>query len=653
MNLRKSGLLLLGSVGLHTLSMLTHAAPPKPVASSPKPLLLVHDGKPQSAIVLEQPEDSTVAETVAYFVNTVKRSTGAEIPILTPGQAELLPKETVRINILPLARVDSAPSQANFLKEESYRLTVREDSLSIQAIASSPSAPDPLRPQSNPLRWAFNSILEESLGVRWLWPGELGTYVPKHSDLAVATKEVVYQPRLLIRSLRLSLRGYRHEARGQLVREAIQWAENHQAGIRGEIPMGHAFIHWWERYGATHPDYFAQAPKGIDQPFLGPHYVKLRLANPAVIDQIEQEYRAAGAPPYWNVSPNDRYGFDISEETRRWDIPSSSSPEKIWRGETNLTPRYVEFWNRIYERLKSINPDVKLSTYAYYSYYKPPPETRPLTAKCVIGLVHTYHAYDLWKAWAATGAELILRPNWWHLGADAPHIPNRAVHEYLKFTSQNGMIGMSMDSILGHWATQGINYYLVARMMTQPTLTMEEIMAEYLAAFGKGAPFVEKALAHFERLTEEYQYESDAGQLAALAASGKIANRWAKGSHQALPILWGEEAIAPAYQLLLEAEKAIDAPDSEEAGRVQFLRKGLDHLRLKRETIVLSEKATHSPSSKNLEAFAGAMKALTKLRADITEEHVIWQKSCEGHEDGHRVFVRQKDEAAALLPEEM
>ncbi len=609
--------------------------------------VLVADGRAHG-VLLVPASGEVYRQEALRFAHMVERATGVSLTLVSDDQVDSLSGENLIVSIGPTDLAKAKGLMDVALEEEGYRI-VRDGRIWYLLGDVGDGRPS-ARPQSCPLRWALNSILEESLGVRWLWPGELGTYIPARDELALPESRT-YQPRLEVRSLRLSLKAYREDA--PLVREAVAWAEDHQAGRRGAIRMGHAFIDWWKQYAQTNPDYFARTPDGIEQPFLGAGYVKLRLANPAVLEQIVEDYRKAGAPDYWNVAPNDRYGFDISEETRAWDLPTDLPVNKIWRGEVNLTPRYVMFWNRIYEHLKEINPKVKLMTYAYYSYFTPPPTERPLTAKCIIGIVTSYQRQDVWDGWAKTGSSLLLRPNWWHLGAEAPHLPISQVDRYFKHASENGMIGIDMDSVLGHWSTQGFNYYLVARLMTRPELPLESIIHEYTAAFGKGAGAIGEYLRYFEKLTDRYDYPHEEGSLARLVQDGKIDNRWAKGGQQALAFLWDEEVLKPAYALLDQAKEAINDPKSLAHQRVIFLWKGLDHLAKKREVIQLSEEAGRHPSDDNLKAFAVARRALDQMRVGLSREHVVWGKTAQRYEDGHRVFVQRSDERVELLPEEM
>jgi hypothetical protein len=615
-------------------------------------LAFVTDGTAGGTIILADEANDSISDAAEIFARTVREATGASLPIIPESEAGTLLADHPRLYLGPTAAARAEGLDVSQLPLETYRILAKGNAVFV--VGNDESESD-TKTVSRPTLWALNEVLEKQLGVRWLWPGDLGTYIPKKSDFVIPSFDVTYQPSLLIRSLRLNISKNRRLAAaeaqrdGRLKQEALLWAENHQAGQRGDIKFGHAFGHWWDRYSKDHPDYFAELPDGVAAPFPNADRVKLRLANPAVIEQIAQEYEAAGKPQYWNVCPNDGGGFDISEATRAWDIPAGQSIDDIFTARANLTARYVEFWNRLHQRLVQVNPDVVLTTYAYSAYRYPPPPQRPLTARAVLAIVDTYNAYDAWRAWSANGTELVLRPNWWHQGGDAPYLPLRKTAEYLKFAAQNGMVGLDMDSINGYWATQGINYYLAARLMTNPDLSLESVLDEYSSAFGKGAPKIKDYLAYWQIITDEYNYPLNAASEDAanvpsryqeLVRQKKVPASILNGSKYALPYLYKDEVIAPALQLLDQAEKLIGDSDELASKRVEFLRQGLRSLQATRDQIALGQKLKERPTEKIKEEFVKGSAALDTLREELSADHAIWAESIAWHENRYKVLIR-------------
>jgi len=633
-----------------------------PDSSKVEELSLVAANRANAVLIVSEKAGSAVQEAVRLFSETVRRSTGADLRIVKGGTPVSASEDIVRLYIGDCPESREAGIEEAALPEEGYRMLSRGKSLFIVGRDGEKEAGEE-KIISRPTLWALNSLLETHLGVRWLWPGELGTYVPKHHDFKVPPVDLVYQPKLLQRRLRIgygrnspivTLSRFSGEDE-RLQNEGILWVENHQQGERGKIKFGHAFGHWWQKYSHDYPDYFAKAPASVTQPlFKRPDWVKLRLSNPAVIEQIAAEYEAAGAPEFWNVCPNDGIGFDLSEETRAWDDPPNQNPGAIWSAKANLTARYVHFWNLLSARLKEINPAVTISTYAYSCYKTPPSAAKPLMAKAAIGIVPGYNETDLWKKWAAQPGTSImyLRPNWGHVGANAPHLALREMASFLQMAWENKMSGFDMDSLLGFWSTQGINYYLWARLMTHPELGRDDIIEEYTSAFGAGKEKIRAYFDFWEKITEEYAYSdvyfgeaklSKKGKYVQLIKSGKIRDSWVLGPRDALSFFYTDEVLAKASRFLDEAGTEVGDSDAEALARIEFLRDGLRELRATRDLFAMGRKIGEHPSKEKLADFRKRALELENYREELSVRHVIWGARVTRYEDTLRVPIRPRN----------
>jgi len=616
-------------------------------------VVLVEAGKALAVVVIPTVENKEIREAVDTFVQRVKRSTGSELPVVTEEAAASLTGDAVKLRLMVQGVNGNEVTDA--LAPESYRIEKKDGDVLIHAAAVGPGIKANPGLTSRPLMWALNSLLEEGLGARWLWPGELGTYLPQRDKFAVTARNEAVQPQLEYRSARLLLTkraplgSIEPAIDERLEREALQWGVDQRMGSRSEFVFGHAFSRWWEKYSKDHPDYFAELPPELKQPYPKPGAVKLRLSNPAVIEQIAQEYTDAGAPKYWNVCPNDGSGFDISKETLAWDLPQGQNISDIVQSRAKLTTRYVRFWNLLYERLKQINPDVELLTYAYSAYRDAPLPGHPLTAKAIIQVVDAADAYENWKGWRAGGHRLFLRPNWWHQGADAPYLAYELNNRFFRFAAENGMLGMDMDSVLGYWATQGVNYYTMARLLTDPKLTDEEMIREYTEAFGKGAPKINEYISYWRELSKKYNYSINAAggtepansEYQKLVKQGRIPRSVLNGSKYVLPYLYSDEVLQPALTMLDEAATLIGDESSEEARRVKFLREGLDSLKATREQVKLGQKLKLDPNPERLKEFVEGRKQLEKQREAWTRDHVLWAGSTKLYEERYHILLRE------------
>lgn len=616
---------------------------------------LVREGKAIGAIIIPEMPAPELERAVEAFVQTVKRSTGAILPVVSGEAATALPKEQPRLYIGPSPQLKKAGIDEESMKPESYRFVARGQTAYLMGKPVPESAQTRETVASAPTHWGLNGILEREIGVRWLWPGELGTFVPKKKDLTIPEMDITYQPKLMIRRLRF---GSVKSLPDNLSAEVYAWARNHQIGRREGYYFREAFVDWWDKYSAEHPDLFAELPRDRTQPYPKARWAKLRLANPKVLDFIAKEYKEAGAPQYWSICPNDGAGFDVSAITRAWDIPQNQEISDIaYARGANLTARYVRFWNLVYDRLKEINPEVILSTYAYSNYRYPPPKERPLTAKSIISIVDTLDAYEAWTGWSQYAYGMHLRPNWWHQGADAPYIPYEKTAKYIKFASENRMIGFDMDSLLGYWGTQGFNYYILTRLLTQPELSVEQLLEEYSSAFGAGAGKIRDYLKYWGKYSDAVNSPINAGgairnvpsKYDDLVRAGKIPLSILSGAKYALPYLYTDEVLKPAYALLDEAAEAIGDSDREALQRVEFLRKGLRQLEATREQIALGQKLKEKPNKKDLARFKKGARELEQLREQLTAEHVVWNTAQSGHENRYRVRIRPENLQAEEL----
>ncbi len=606
-------------------------------------VLLVAEGKATSVLVIPEGASDNLRAICENFIRIVQGATGAKIGLIAESEAATIAPGTLPIYVGNCkALTETMPDQP--LEAEEYRIRVRPNAIYVQGDDNAA----PVRPQkipSQPIRWALNRLLDDYLGVRFLWPGELGTHIPSRMDFAVPVNQISGRPQLEIRNLRLSFT-YPDSSPPTLLKlqnEAMEWSMNHQVGRRVNFLFGHAFIDWWNKYGEAHPDYFSLTPPpGVSKPDpKAPSYgktMKLQLSNTAVIEQIAKEYEEAGAPLLYNVCPNDHGRFDISPKTLAWDDPAGQSLVDIWHGmpEVNLTSRYVRFWNMVSKRLRKINPDVTLLSYAYMAYRFPPKEGFRFAGPIKIALVDSWDSFDTWKGWSKTGAELYLRPNWGFSPGTAPLLPLEEIHGYLAYALKDGLKGFDLDSILGNWAAEGLNHYLIARLIEKPELSREAIIEEYASAFGAAAPKVREYIDYWQKASSRLGYASLAGfssgpgggKYRKLQEERKIGRNYFAAPYEALPLLYPDALLQPAFALLDQAGTAAQT-DTEKA-RVEFLRNGLENTRLTRDLIDLGTRIRKMRKNEDktalMQQYRKQALELDRFRDSITQTHAVWSE---------------------------
>ena len=275
------------------------------------------------------------------------------------------------------------------------------------------------------------------------------------------------------------------------------WLKQQRMGRSVRYSFGHAFTRWWERFGKSHPEYFALV-NGKRQPVNRPDRVKLCVSNPAVWKQIAADWAARPDRGHFiNVCENDSGNYCECPECRKLDLPPR--PGKMWNDD--LSDRYLYFADQVLKEARKIDPKAAACHYAY-SVYRFPPRREKVDPNIIIGLVPRMLELDvnedMYKGWHKAGARKIyLRPNDFHVNTVLPMGFEKHIFEAFKMGVKYGIIGTDYDTLHGFWDISGLADYLIARGNVDPSKDFEYWMKEYCSMFGEAAPDVRKYYDHF------------------------------------------------------------------------------------------------------------------------------------------------------------
>jgi hypothetical protein len=394
-------------------------------------------------------------------------------------------------------------------------------------------------------RYAVTTFLEDQLGVRYIWPGELGKVVPHRETIVVDDFQHRFTPKLVQRRIRSM--GYHDRLQAGLDRlgftkgdhervlaeaqrtkaESPDWFGWHRLGGTLNLKSGHAFGHLWAKYGKDHPDWFALQPAGSRDQSKNPDRARLCVSNPDLIAAIAREKieELNNNPSLLGVSiaPNDggRPAFCTcpqcealdSAKGRKvllWDFSKGSRRDFE---HVSLTDRMVSFWNAIAEQVAKVHPDKFLVVDAY-SVYAAPPVERKLHPNLVVRFAPLgYHTEEYrheslrdWEGWSKAAQRIYFRPNLM-LAGRRDGMPLLYVHKFgkdFRYLANHGMMGTDFDACCHHWATQGLNYYIVARLHWNPDQDVDALVDDYCqAGFGAAAKSVRRYFDGLETLMDE------------------------------------------------------------------------------------------------------------------------------------------------------
>ncbi len=190
---------------------------------------------------------------------------------------------------------------------------------------------------------------------------------------------------------------------------------------------------------------------------------------------------------------------------------TTSPPRKIRY--VSLTDRMVKFWNQLALQVSAERPDTRFVVYAY-SAYAAPPVRETLDSRIAVGFVSGTYDDDAarrqaladWDAWNKQIQQLYWRPNFLLYGSreGVPAVYIHKLAEDLRGLTDGGLQGADFDSIVHHWATEGINYYVLARLLWDPQQNVNVILQDYCdRGFGPSGDLVKQYFLRIEQITNQ------------------------------------------------------------------------------------------------------------------------------------------------------
>lgn len=609
-------------------------------AASAADLVLVENGRPAAAIVLGQAASADDREAVSELALHIEKASGARLPLTAkPGSG-------TQILVGLAACPPEARARIGRLQGEGFVIQASPGRL---ILAGKP-------PQGT--SFAVYTFLERFAGVRWLWPGEGGTVIPKRTSLRVPAVSLEEQPAYLWR--RLGPEGF-------LWGPADRWTKQRELGVTAEhqaaqrlwekrnrfgglrLQSGHNFANILPpaKYGPTHPEYFALVNGKRDDwtTFDGKHRMHPCTTNPDVL-RLTVEYcrRFLNENPGHDgvsIAMNDGRGFCECNRCTRLDSGAvqheQGDPDSGRAPQTTrvITDRIVTFGNQVAEELARSHPDKKLLMLAYSQA-----RLAPVKVKAHPNLIvqYVFHAVDHWNEEAASR-------DYREVEAWSKRATSLGIYEYLiqsRFPEMPRvvpeLIARSLRRLheLGFryyetqagdgFALNGLNYYVLSKLLWNPAADPAAIERDYVEkGFGKAAPAVAR---YFKRLADQWKAQKIAADAHMLRAT--------PAQYRLVVGIYPPEFLAACRR---DLEEARALAQGDEKARVELLRSGFRYLDLTMNAIAatiplfesgwnLSSKMA-APPSPDMNAFRRALSAWTErerfvesVKNDFVVDHV-------------------------------
>lgn len=444
---------------------------------------LVVDGRSSAVIVLPPDAPAELKGAVDDLSQYIHQICGARIavePDSADGRLEIHVGQTGYVRSHNLTPMD--------LGEDGFKIAFPEHNR-IVLIGGTDSGTE----------FAVREFTERYLGVRWLYPGEQGVYVPVAKDISIPDAEIVSKPAYISRTISTAV----GNDTGQpvwlfLQRHRRHWTIQHHHNLNKLISP--------DEFYDSHPEFFPLIDGKRQKPEPEGYYWQPVLHAPGIVDAS-----IAKINRFFDRNPRaTSYSLGINDNNNFEDAPSEgiNSVDAV-----DYSNYYFTYANAVADGVLKSHPDKWLGCLAYLGVTDPPKKTG------VNPHIVPYICIDRygWVSDEVAGRDR-QRTQAWHKAAPTlgwydyiygddmyriPRIYNHLMGRYLKFGAENGVRAMYAEYYGDPdlWI-DGPKLYVFMKLLWNPDADVDAMTSEwYRLAVGEQAAV---PLAKYYDFWEDY-----------------------------------------------------------------------------------------------------------------------------------------------------
>jgi len=439
-------------------------------------LSVVVSGKPLAAVVLPKGAAGCVRAAAEDMVRVIERMSGARLPLLTDDAQTDLP---VRIR-LGASQAAALGVPLDGVGPEGHRVRRVGSDLVIAGITDEGTA------------HGIYTLLQDSLGVRWLMPGDMWEIVPRRKNIAINFWDAVRNPSFLYR-VYSGVTDPRWCARNRLTYDASRlpyYGHGHNLNniIKPSI------------YGKEHPEYFAE----IGGKRFVPADDSDERSQPCFTNRDVIRITIRAARTFFDSHPerttfslctNDNMDYCTCAKCSALDAPA-----RMYRNEPVHSDSYFHYVSEVAKQVAKSHPGRYLACYAYWGTDSIPRRIRRLPDNVAIMLTqdtsqHFDLAYrradrEILSRWAKVAAH-VGKYDYYGLGWLTPRYFPTLAGADLRFCHRQGVVGI-YNEVYPYWAITGPMVWLGAQVMWNAEAHAAPLLEEFvrLAFFGRACVYM-------------------------------------------------------------------------------------------------------------------------------------------------------------------
>ncbi len=536
---------------------------------------------------------------------------------------------------------------------EQYIMDVRPNMIAIIG-GSRPASPGQPARDAGTLYGVYDFL--EGLDVRWYRPEPWGEHVPKTLEISIETgKKVSPKPPYMMRATLSGGMSYAREETYEETMQARTWAARNRlnAGFTDEArwPGRVAKFGGMEKHAVgdhshtatippseyfdSHPEYYAlvDGERVTYDLCLGNTDVQRLFADKLIAKAKANPYISS-----LSAEPNDARGGSCQcPLCKALDMPKNTRVHGQWSN------RVAAFGNAVARMVAKEAPWLKVQWLGYSTHTSAPTNISQLEPNTIIMLA-PINSWDDWtkklmdsssagnsrfvqtaKDWAALKPSCLMGYQYWEgYGWPGPIPVARVVADRMRNYRTLGIKGMYNESVVS-WGPQGLDYYMVARLMWNPDLDVDEELDLYYKNYYGPAETPMKA--YHERLMNALQ----------------TAKRGVTSGGRGMHLIFTPVLVKELGDYMSEAQASVKGQPLYErrlygvwAG-YEFSRRISEMLTLKKNTGVLTDAGNAGSYYKSAEA------------EDAYRDLVRWMRSVSSDDAVFDMAANFKDDAAEII----
>ena len=422
---------------------------------------LVEDGQPRAVVVLPAEPEADEQLAADELVLHLRKMSGAELGIVS-ATAEL-PDKLLPIYVGGAANADlDRRTREQGDDPSSFALVVERKRIDVRGLSP-----------AGTLIGVYELL--EQLGVRWFFPGDIGTVIPATRTVEVERQTTVQAPSFPARW------AAGHVSKKKTWQRRLRMGGPHFPPAHGvHLPKSHAF--------EEHPEYYALIDGERKKR-------QLCVSNPEVLKGAVETTKAhfAKSPdsPWIGIGPNDGRGYCECENCTALD----GGDWDPFAAHMSMTDRYVWFFNEILKGIEDEYPDKRICFYSYASYNRPPvkytpdpriiPAFAPITLCRIHGLGNPIcpekDKYYRWlvQEWGKIIPDVYDRGYWFNLADPGLLFPMvHRIRAQIPISHELGITGWRVEC-LGHWGSETPSLYIAGKLMWDHEADVDELLQDF------------------------------------------------------------------------------------------------------------------------------------------------------------------------------